>query len=257
MKVGGNGAATEFFTKHGGSNLLSNSDARARYTSRTAGLYKEEIERKKREDASKYPDGIHIDGLDLSGAPATGTSTPDAGADDFFSSWDKEAPKAAAAKPAASGAPPSIGAARTTSQPRTVTSSSLRSTPAARPAAASRLSSSSTSTASKPMTLGAPKASKLGAKKANTTINFEEAQKRAQEEEERVKRLGYDRKREEEERAVREAEQKRMRELTASAASSRSATPVTRTREVEKPAPVKMGFGQITGQASVPQPKAA
>ena len=43
MKVGGNGSATDFFTRHGGSMLLDESDVKKKYTSRIADLYKEEL----------------------------------------------------------------------------------------------------------------------------------------------------------------------------------------------------------------------
>ena len=48
LKVGGNGSVADFFTKHGGSALLppANSDARGRYTSRQAGMYKDELARR-------------------------------------------------------------------------------------------------------------------------------------------------------------------------------------------------------------------
>ena len=48
LKVGGNGSIADFFTKHGGGALLppGNSDARGRYTSRQAGMYKEELARR-------------------------------------------------------------------------------------------------------------------------------------------------------------------------------------------------------------------
>lgn len=54
MKVGGNASATEFFTKHGGSALLSDSDTRKKYSSRVAELYKEELARRVKEDAARY-----------------------------------------------------------------------------------------------------------------------------------------------------------------------------------------------------------
>jgi ADP-ribosylation factor GTPase-activating protein 2/3 len=55
MKVGGNGNIADFFNKHGGGNLLppQSNDARTRYSSRVAGLYKEEMARRIQEDASK------------------------------------------------------------------------------------------------------------------------------------------------------------------------------------------------------------
>ena len=53
MKCGGNGAATEFFTKNGGSHLLTTQDGKSKYTSRVAGLWKEELDRRKDEDAKR------------------------------------------------------------------------------------------------------------------------------------------------------------------------------------------------------------
>ena len=53
MKVGGNAAATDFFTKHGGAALLSDSDTKKKYSSRVAELYKEELARRAKEDAVK------------------------------------------------------------------------------------------------------------------------------------------------------------------------------------------------------------
>ncbi|WVF66698.1 hypothetical protein IAT40_001440 [Kwoniella sp. CBS 6097] len=264
LKVGGNASIRDFFTKHGGSNLLppSNSDARGRYTSRQAGLYKEELARRVQEDATRNPHGIHIDGLELTPMASPSKAATE---DDFFSSWDKEKPASKPASPAPGGAkptgPPSIGAARPASTgPRTVTSSSLRSsTPSTRPITSSRLSSSTTAGGVSSTGGGGLKSSKLGAKKATTAINFEEAQKKALEEEERIKRLGYDKKKEEEEaRALkeREAEDKRK---AAAASSSRSSTPLngaSSTRREEKaPAPVKLGFGQTAGQAAPAQAK--
>ncbi|OCF59994.1 ADP-ribosylation factor GTPase-activating protein 2/3 [Kwoniella mangroviensis CBS 10435] len=266
LKVGGNGPIREFFTKHGGANLLppANSDARGRYTSRQAGLYKEELARRIAEDATRNPHGIHIDGLELT--PLASPSKA-AGDDDFFSTWDKPSP--ASSKPASpapgstskAAGPPSIGSGPkpAASGPRTITSSSLRSgTTASRPVASSRLSSSTTAggtTASS----GGGKLSKLGAKKAATSINFEEAQRKALEEEERIKRLGYDKKKEEEEaRALKEREAEEKRKAQA-ASSSRSSTPLSSSaprKEESKPAPVRLGFGQTAGQAAPAQTKA-
>ena len=53
MKVGGNGSATEFFTKHGGSSLLTDADTKKKYSARVAELYKEELARRVKEDAAR------------------------------------------------------------------------------------------------------------------------------------------------------------------------------------------------------------
>lgn len=104
--------------------------------------------------------------------------------------------------------------------------------------------------------------SKLGAKKATTGINFEEAQRKALEEEERVKRLGYDKIKEEEEaRKVkeREAEERRQAKLSAGSAAgseiSRGNTPVSSSRKDEVPKPARLGFGQVIGAPTQPVAK--
>jgi ADP-ribosylation factor GTPase-activating protein 2/3 len=180
----------------------------------------------------RNPQGIHIDGLELT---PLGTATPNPEpAEDFFSTWDKEKPKAVAAPTAPKSAtpPPSIGAKPAS---RTVTSSSLRAgaTPgSARPAVSSRLSTSTTAGT-------APKSSKLGAKKAVGGINFEEAQRKALEDKER------------------EAEEKR-KAAAAGERVSRTSTPVngSSSKKEEKVAPARLGFGQTAGAAVVAQPKA-
>lgn len=55
IKAGGNASLADFFTKHNGQNMLppGNTDARGRYTSRQAGLYKEELARRVELDITK------------------------------------------------------------------------------------------------------------------------------------------------------------------------------------------------------------
>ncbi|WVO24630.1 uncharacterized protein IAS62_005998 [Cryptococcus decagattii] len=274
LKVGGNASCAEFFGKNGGGNLLppQSSDARARYTSRVANLYKEELAKRAQDDAARYPHGIHIDGLELT--PLASPAKAAAADDDFFSSWDKPASKPATqAASAKDAAPPSVGLTRAP-VPRTVTSSSLRSStssaPSSRPASASRLSSTTTSTGAVPKVskLGA---SKLGAKKAAAPIDFEEAQRKALEEEARLKQLAAENKKKEEEAAKaakeREAEEAKKAKAAAAAAvsantslgSSRSGTPANGVAKKgvvsSAPVPGRLGFGQTVGVAAPAQSK--
>lgn len=53
MKIGGNASATDFFTKHGGSSLLSDSDTKKKYSSRVAELYKEELVKRVKDDVNR------------------------------------------------------------------------------------------------------------------------------------------------------------------------------------------------------------
>ncbi|KEP48202.1 Arf GTPase-activating protein [Rhizoctonia solani 123E] len=273
MKVGGNQSATDFFTRHGGSSLLSASDTKSKYQGRVADLYKEELQKRVREDATRFPHGIHIEG-----APSALSSAAPAadGEDDFFSSWDK--PAAPAAKTPASTAapaarPPGIGRGPSATQvplpptpsatppvapaaPRTVTSSSLRSSAASSPKPGSGPKVSKLGVSK----LGAAKGG-LGAKKAGAPIDFEAAEKKAREEEERIKQLGYDAEREREEAAAKAA---------AAAAAAKTASASTAGKAAMKPAagdktnPAEMerlgmgfgrlGFGQVVGGPSAPAP---
>ena len=54
MKVGGNASATDFFSKHGGSSLLSDSDTKKKYSGKVAELYREELARRVKEDAVRW-----------------------------------------------------------------------------------------------------------------------------------------------------------------------------------------------------------
>ncbi|KAG2124599.1 hypothetical protein DEU56DRAFT_744486 [Suillus clintonianus] len=212
MKVGGNSSATEFFTRHGAMTLLSDSDTKKKYSSRAAELYKEELARRVKEDVAMFPTRIVVDGVDASPVSADAAQ----GEEDFFTSWEKPAaPKttssSALVSPPIIGRPASTGSAA--SRPATSSSSmrsnSSTSTNGAAKLGATRLTSSTsaigssaTSTSQKKSKLGG-----LGARKAATPIDFAEAERKAAEEAERIKQLGYDRQREEEEeRAQKEAE---------------------------------------------------
>ena len=74
------------------------------------------------------------------------------------------------------------------------------------------------------------------------------------EDDERVKRLGYDKQREEEEaRAVKEREAAQIK--SADNNVSRTSTPVTNGRKEEVVAPTRLGFGQTVGQTVAPTTK--
>ncbi|KAF8470963.1 hypothetical protein DFH94DRAFT_770378 [Russula ochroleuca] len=231
MKVGGNGSATDFFTRHGGASLLNDSDTKKKYTSRVADLYREELTRRVKEDVAQSPGGIFVDGVNTSKTTTQSGTTADE--EDFFSSWDKPAPSkpkdATSSQPAG---PPSIGrthsapapggppSAPASAAPRTVTSSSLRANSASAAGGARTLTSSSTSSTGAGS--GAPRPAKkgLGAKKA-APVNFAEAERRAAAEAERIRQLGYDREREEAEaQAAREAAALELKNKGAAASTS-------------------------------------
>ncbi|KAF8648993.1 hypothetical protein AX16_006107 [Volvariella volvacea WC 439] len=268
MKVGGNASATEFFTKHGGSSLLSDADTKKKYSSRVAELYKEELARRVKEDAARYPNGIFVEGMEAPGSAAQKEETED----DFFESWSKPAtPKPSAPATPRTATPPVLGrpasgsgsgagsvssssatsAASAPAAPRTITSSA-----AARPSKLGATSTRLNSASSVSSTSSGPKKSKLGlgASKAKP-VDFAEAERKAREEEERIKQLGYDRQREEaEEKARKEAEALRAaREIkpahaVASTTTTTTSTSKPTTADLSKSAAFpRLGFGAIPG----------
>lgn len=203
MKVGGNESATKFFQSRGGSALLANKDAKARYTSPVAEKYKEELKRRAAADQREFGDEVMITDV-LSPTFPDGTNTP-AGepSDDFFSSWDKPSikrpsnPPSRTATPVTRSASPFIKPPGALGTDRAKTPENAENaTPAARTTTSSAAlrKTAASSGPRKANVLGAKKTQKLGVKKvtAGDTIDFEEAEKKAKEEAERIAKLGYD-----------------------------------------------------------------
>ncbi|KAK0244673.1 hypothetical protein EDD85DRAFT_809143 [Armillaria nabsnona] len=259
MKVGGNAFATEFFTKHGGASLLNDADTKKKYSSRVAELYKEELAKRVKDDVARFPNGIVIDGVENAATSAPKEQTED----DFFESWSKPStPKPSAPSTPRVSTPPIIGrtpspaqpaSTASSSAPRTITSSAASRT---NKLGSSRLNSasstSSTSSAVKKSKLG------LGASKAKP-VDFAEAERKALEEAERVKQLGYDRQREEEEEKARKeaAAAKTVLEIGPKKGTGSTATTVKKPNpaaEAQKAAAFpRLGFGAVpgTGAASL------
>ena len=135
--------------------------------------------------------------------------------------------------------------------PRTITSSA-----AARPARLGTGTSRLSSTASAPSSANntQPKKSKLGLGAAKTKpVDFAQAERKALEEAEKIKQLGYDRQREEVEEKLRSeaAAAKRANEIeiktNPTAASSKSATSQSTTNAQKPTAFPRFGFGAIPG----------
>ncbi|KAI4639453.1 hypothetical protein J4E93_009281 [Alternaria ventricosa] len=197
MKVGGNESATKYFQSHGGSAALASKDHKAKYTSNAATKYKEELTRRCAADARMYPNEVVI--TDVPEVGTDGTNTPANDEDDFFSSWDKPAIKRPSNPPSRTGTPKVGGSpflkpganGNGTDRPKSPLVGGESSTPAAKPAAVRK---TTTGAAPKKNILGAKKKG-LGAKKvvaADGGLDFEEAERKAREEAERIEKLGYD-----------------------------------------------------------------
>ncbi|KKZ63797.1 hypothetical protein EMCG_01901 [[Emmonsia] crescens] len=280
MKVGGNESATKYFQSHGGTAALASKDPKVKYTSNAAVKYKEELKRRAQLDAREYPNEVVI----TDAGPAStsdGASTPSGeGEDDFFSSWDKPAIKRPSNPPSRTTTPPVVS--RTSSpflsagangngsaRPKSPLSGSDDKTSASSPPVAVRsnpaVRKTTTTNVKKGSVLGSKKTPKLGAKKVTTSdaIDFEEVEKRAKEEAERIAKLGYD---PEAEKAA--AETKRS---ASSATKISSPTPVSpargsfgATRSHERSSSDierlgmgmgRLGFGQIGSGPKAPAPK--
>ncbi|KAI5290910.1 ADP-ribosylation factor GTPase activating protein, ER-Golgi transport [Ascosphaera aggregata] len=205
MKVGGNESAKKFFKSHGGSAALASKDVKMKYTSAAAIKYKEELKRRAEQDAKEYPGEVVVN--DVSSAVSSdGASTPSADADDdFFSSWDKPSIKRPSNPPSRTSTPPVVGRTgspflNTNSNGGTPQSKSPLSTPAsttnlvptAIKSTAVRKSAGAGGAKKGSSILGAKK-TKLGAKKVTSdAIDFDEAERKAKEEAERIAKLGYD-----------------------------------------------------------------
>ncbi|PHH70414.1 hypothetical protein CDD80_6022 [Ophiocordyceps camponoti-rufipedis] len=215
MKVGGNESATKFFQQNGGTAALNSKDSKIKYQSNAATKYKEELKRRAARDAKEFPGEVVV----TESADADAASTPAKDADDdFFSSWDKPAIKRPTPPVSRTATPPVVGRtpspflnagngagkdlARSTS-PLSKTDDAGEAKPAASrtttSAALRKTTGSNASGARKTNVLGAKKTSKLGAKKVTgDVIDFDEAEKKAKEEAERIAKLGYDPEAEEE-----------------------------------------------------------
>ncbi|KAK3390226.1 arf GTPase-activating protein [Podospora didyma] len=269
MKVGGNESATKFFQQNGGSAALNSKDPKTKYDSTIATKYKEELKKRAARDAKEFPDEVVI----TDGAGAAAESPTAESDDDFFSSWDKPAIKKPTPPISRTATPPVVG--RTPSPFLTANSGGVDRAPSplasdAKPAA-SRITTSAalrkTATTSGPRkanVLGAKKVPKLGAKKITADlIDFDEAEKKAKEEAERIEKLGYDPDAEDETAAVKK---------TDSASKILSPTPVSppprggygsSSHSREKSASemerlgmgmARLGFGQVGGSKPAAAP---
>ena len=159
MKIGGNGAATEFFTRNGGNGLLMpGTEGKVKYTSQTARLYKDELNKRALQDAKGGPLGspVLFPGIASSAAAAeaavaaaNSARSDTANGEDFFDDWDEDGKKPAptANKATASATPGGLpGMGRAPRPTATPAAPKLPAAPQARPAAVPSASSSGNST---------------------------------------------------------------------------------------------------------------
>ncbi|PVI04518.1 ArfGap-domain-containing protein [Periconia macrospinosa] len=274
MKVGGNESATKYFQSHGGSAALASKDHKAKYTSNAATKYKEELARRCVIDARQYPDEVVItDSIEATGSD--GTNTPNADEDDFFSSWDKPTIKRPSNPPSRTGTPraqspflkPGANGDAAAARPKSpLAATSTATTPAAIPSAKpTAVRKTTAGAAPKKNILGAKKKG-LGAKKvvAADGLDFEEAERKAREEAERIEKLGYDPDAEVNEVPAAKAKAPEASSILAptpvaprSGGFGSTAKPEKSSQDMERlgMGVARLGFGQVAGGAKAAAPK--
>lgn len=258
MRVGGNKAAKEFFSKNGGSRYLTSSaNAKEKYTSAVAKKYLTELARLSSADARKYPgeEALTLEAPSLGAKSDSDSSLSDISSsnnssDDFFASWDRPLVK----KPT-----PPVS--------RSATPINRTSSPLAKPAVKSADASATTTTSR--IVPAAKKASILGTRKtggssilntkkpkfvvkkiAADEIDFEAAEKAAKEEADHISKLGYN---PNEEPAPVSTQSNvtvhKLASTTVPSSASAGNTTTPKTEDVRKKF-VKLGFGQTSAPAA-------
>ncbi|KAG0211309.1 ADP-ribosylation factor GTPase activating protein, ER-Golgi transport [Mortierella sp. GBA30] len=212
MKVGGNAAMQEFFSK---SLVGSSKDAKTKYTSKVAVAYKEKLEQRKAEDQISNPGRLVPESNNIKPAITATANVAAADEDDFFNTWNEpKKPSSGSSTPTSSSTPPPV--------------LGMGPTPAA--AAPQRVGlvrpQRSTLTAKK-TTLGASKPMKLGVKKVTGT-SFEEAEARAKAEADRIAALGAEAA--EQERLEKKAAEERAAQRAADLQNARNQPQAPQTR---------------------------
>lgn len=168
FKLGGNQKAKEYFLKNGGSRYLNKTtDAKSKYTSKVALNYKQHLDDKVSKDESLYPNQINLENINNSSTSSLSEETND----DFFANWEKKStPSPVSSRPLT----PLNSQPAQTKKPSVLRKSTL--------------------TNKKTSILSGPRKPKVTAKKVSAAvdIDFEAAEKEAQQEAENIAKLGYD-----------------------------------------------------------------
>ncbi|PVH14427.1 uncharacterized protein CXQ87_002561 [Candidozyma duobushaemuli] len=197
FKFGGNQVAKEFFTKNGGSQYVNGkADATTKYQSPVAKKYKEKLKKTAQQDALKHPDEVTLDDTSDSLSLVDGSSSSAAAStDDFFSNWSKpinSTPSPLGSRPSTPSAAGSNGGSASVSGDEAAPRK-----PAVRTAAARAKNNANALAAKKSILSGkgnGPRTSRAAArrvKQQEEEIDFEELERKAKEEAEEAKKLGY------------------------------------------------------------------
>lgn len=185
FKFGGNKGAKEFFLKNGGSQYIKAAgvDLTAKYTSPVANKYKEKLKQKAQADALKHPDIVTLD--DATDNLSINDSNSNSSTDDFFSNWTKPI----------NSTPSPLSSRNITPN---ASSDDLVQKKPIHTAATTTSRLKSNASAKKSILSGkgnGPRNSRLASKRINKKeeeeIDFDEFERKAKQEAEEAKKLGY------------------------------------------------------------------
>lgn len=185
FKFGGNHVAKDYFAKNGGSQYINGkTDASTKYSSPVAKKYKEKLKKTAQQDALKHPDVVTLeDSTDSLSLVENSLSSAAGSTDDFFSNWTK---------PINSSPSPLVLRPATPSADENGTKKS----PAPRLGAARAKNNAGAAAAKKSILSGkgnGPRVSRASTRrgKQEEEIDFDELEKKAKQEAEEAKKLGY------------------------------------------------------------------
>lgn len=252
FKFGGNHVARDFFVKNGGSQLVNkNTDLTSKYTSPVATKYKEKLKQKALEDAAKHPDVVTLD--DSTDDLSLADLGPNLSTDDFFSNWAK--PVNSTPSPLSSkNITPN---ASTEDLSRTTSNTSVKRPPRTTPSTtSSRLASRNSASAAKRSILSGkgngPRTSRLAAKKVKNEdeIDFDEIERKAKQEAEEAKKLGYNPAAE----AAPEPTPRKVSTTSLNVSESSAPTKLVPTVKETTQQFQKLGFGMVAGSNDTADP---
>ena len=186
FKLGGNQEAKEFYMKNGGSQFINNTnrtDIKGKYTSPVALKYKEKLRKLAQEDERKHPEEVVLDDVNAVSETNSENKKEEDSTEDFFSNWSKPI-NVSQSSLSSSGTPSAsqedVSAPKKIVTPRTATKQGASTQPKR-----SILSSKG----------NGPRNPRINSrriqKNTNDDIDFDEIERKAREEAEEAKKLGY------------------------------------------------------------------
>ena len=256
MRVGGNKAAKEYFSKNGGSRYLSSSaNAKEKYTSAVAKKYLQELARLSSADARKYPgeEALTLEAPSLgaksdSDSNLSDISSSNNSSDDFFSSWDRPLVKKPTPPVSRSATPINRNSSPLTKSAAKPADAAATTTTSRIVPAAKKSNILGTRKTGNSSILNTKKPKFVAKKVTGDEIDFEAAEKAAKEEAEHISKLGYNPN--EDAAPVSAASNVTVHKLASTSTTSNSTASsnvsAPKTEEVRKKF-VKLGFGADFG----------